>query len=125
MNWFKKNNKCIPITSLENDVFEKVDLHDKSRMPEHGWIHCCVNCGIYTASTILFNRSVYLNKQCEFWFYLCKYCNSKISDHVKDYIVFSKRCSSMIRRYKIKNLKLKLHQGQTDFVEELPDISTS
>ena len=125
MKCFKKNNKCFPITTLNNDVFEKIDLHDKSKMPEQGWIHSCVNCGLYTASTILFNRSTYINKQCEFWFYLCKHCNHKISDNVKDYIVFSKRCSKMVRKYKIKNLKLNLDQGHTDFEAELPEISIS
>ena len=39
--------------------------------------------------------------------------------------MFSKKCSSMIRKYKIKNLKLNLNQGQTDFVAELPEISMS
>lgn len=125
MNCLRKNNKCFPITSLSNDVFEKIDLHDKSRMPEEGWIHSCVNCGIYTASTILFDRSIYVNKHCEFWFYLCKHCNSTISDNVKDYMMFSKKCCSMVRKYKIKNLKLNLNQGQTDFVAELPEISMS
>ena len=56
-------------------------------MPSYGWIHSCVNCGLYTASTILFNRSIYINKHCEFWFYLYKHCNHKISDNV-DIILF-------------------------------------
>ena len=36
MKCFKKNNKCFPITVLKNDVFEKIDMHEKSRMPESG-----------------------------------------------------------------------------------------
>ena len=140
MSFLKKNNKCFPITSFHetDNVFEKIDLHEPSRMPEEGWIHTCVSCGLYTASTILFTRSNYINKNCEFWFYLCKYCKNTISNDVKEYILFSKKCSKMIRKYKIENLKIniddeinkKIHhvvtnQGHTDLEAELPDISIS
>jgi hypothetical protein len=140
MNWLKKNNKCFPITSFHdtNNVFEKIDLHEKSSLPDEGWIHSCVDCGVYTASTILFTRSTFINKECEFWFYLCKYCKTKISNDVKKYILFSKKCSKMIRKYKIKNIKIDLNDeikaltnevvsnyGQTDLEAELPEISIS
>ncbi len=119
MNCFKKHNKCFPITSLKNDVYEKIDIHDKSKMPEQGWIHSCVNCGLYTASTILFNRSNHSKKNYEFWFYLCKHCNMKIARNVKEYTIFNKHCSNMIRRYKIKNL------NQVPEHAVLPDVSIS
>lgn len=140
MSFLKKNNKCFPITSFHDTdkVFEKIDLHEPSRMPEEGWIHTCVSCALYTASTILFTRSNYINKSCEFWFYLCKYCKNTISNDVKEYILFSKKCNKMIRKYKIENLKIniddeinkKIHhvvnnQGHTDLEAELPDISIS
>ena len=103
MKLLKKNNKCVPITFFQdtNNVFEKIDLHETSRMPEEG-------CGLYTSSTILFTRSSYVNKECEFWFYLCKYCNNNISNDVKEYILFSKKCNKMVRKYKIQNLKINL-----------------
>jgi hypothetical protein len=110
MKLFKKNNKCVPITFFQdtNNIFEKIDLHETSRMPEEGWLHSCTKCGLYTSSTILFTRSSYVNKECEFWFYLCKYCNHNISNDVKEYILFSKKCNKMVRKYKIQNLKINL-----------------
>lgn len=140
MSFLKKHNKCYPITPFhnQNNVFEKIDLHEPSRMPEEGWIHSCVNCGLFTSSSILFTRSTYINKNCEFWFYLCRYCKHTISEDVKEYILFSKKCSNMIREYKIKNLKINLkdeiktaihktvsNYGQTDLEAELPEISIS
>ena len=137
MNCLRKSDKCVPVIEFDSNFdfsdlasttkihprtndntivdtekanlnFKQIDLHEKSRMPEEGWIHSCVNCGLFTASTILFSRSTYLNNNCEFWFYLCKYCNNSISDNVKDYILFSKKCSNMIRKYKINNIKIDL-----------------
>ncbi len=119
-----KHNKCIPITSFNNDVFEKIDLYEKSSMPDKGWIHSCVKCGFYTAKTILFTRSFFINKNCEFWIYLCNSCKKRISYDIKDYIVFSKKGSSMVRDYKIQNLKLN-HHGHTDFDALPPVISNS
>ena len=118
------HNKCIPITSFNNDVFEKIDLYEKSAMPDEGWFHSCVNCVLYTANTILFTRSFFLNKNCEFWMHLCNSCNKRISHGIKDYIIFSKKSSSMVRDYKIQNLKLN-HQGHTDLDALPPVISNS
>ena len=50
---------------------------------------------------------------------LCKHCNMKIARNVKDYTIFNKHCSNMIRRYKIKNL------NQVPEHAVLPDVSIS
>ena len=121
MNYFKKN-KCAPITSLSNDVFEKVELYEPSNMPKIGWIHSCILCCTFTSRTLLFNRTPHLNKNYEFYTYLCGPCIQKISDDVKHYIIFSKKASSLIRRYKINNFS----RYQPDVEQAvLPETETS
>ena len=122
MSFFKKNNKCYPITSFHdtNNVFEKIDLHETSKMPEEGWIQSCVHCSVYTSSTIPFTRSTYINKDCEFYFYLCNYCKKKIYKDVKEYVLFSKNCKKMIRKYKINHLKIDFKKGEIEDRTESP-----
>ena len=124
MNCFKKQ-RCAPITSLNNDVFvfEKVELYEPSHMPKIGWIHSCIMCASFTSKTLLFDRTHYLNKNYEFHTYLCKTCVGKISDNIRHYILFSKKASSMMRRYKIRNFNRNhLHEVEQSV---LPDTSTS
>jgi hypothetical protein len=142
MSILKKNNKCFPIRSFysmdTNNISEKIELHENTNMPEEGWIQGCVKCGVYTSYTTQFERSTYINKDCDFCFYLCRHCKNIISDDVKEYIIFSKKCNKMIRKYKIKNLKINLDKelidtgelrvstyGHTDLEAELPEISIS
>ena len=124
MNYFKKQ-RCTPITSLNNDVFvfEKVELYESSHMPKIGWIQSCIMCASFTSKTLLFDRTYYLNKNYEFHTYLCKTCVGRISDNIRYYILFSKKASSMMRRYKIRNF----NRNQLHEVEQavLPDTSTS
>ena len=77
----------------------------------------------FTSKTLLFDRTHYLNKNYEFHTYLCKTCVGKISDNIRHYILFSKKASSMTRRYKIRNFNRNhLHEVEQSV---LPDTSTS
>ena len=119
------NNKCSPITSLNNDVFEfeNIELYEASHMPKKGWIHSCIICGSFTSRTILFDKTQYLNKNYNFNMYVCNSCNGKISDNIKHYILFSKKASNMIRQHKIRHFPV--NQPQEVLHAALPDTSIS
>ena len=82
-------------TNIKNTFY----LFNQSHQPEEGWLQSCFKCGVFTSKHISYStlasasptRSTY-----SYQVYLCDYCNYFISNDIRLFIKFNKKCNKFI-----------------------------